>query len=163
CTNLWSNMSCEAEIFAVPGKIALWLEDPTKANLGSQPEDTVGLRLRDQASGQEVFYIPGCADLPPALADRINGAKVVLFDGTTFTNAEMHEQGVGEKTAQRMGHLAMHGPEGSMAAFSSLDVGRRIYVHINNTNPVLCEDSPERAAVVAAGWEVAFDGMEITP
>ena len=73
----------------------------------------------------------------------------------------MTRAGVGQKTGRRMGHMAMAGPEGSMAAFAGLDVGRKVYVHMNNTNPVWLPESPERAAVEAAGWEVAHDGMEV--
>ena len=90
-------------------------------------------------------------------------AKLVLFDGTLWRDDEMIAAGVGSKTGRRMGHISMDGGDGSMAAFAPLGVGRKIYVHINNTNPVLLADSAERAAVEAAGWEVAHDGMELTP
>jgi pyrroloquinoline quinone biosynthesis protein B len=73
----------------------------------------------------------------------------------------MIEQGLSEKTGRRMGHISMAGTDGSLAAFATLGVGRRVYVHMNNSNPVLRDDSPERAEVERAGWEVAFDGMEI--
>lgn len=96
-----------------------------------------------------------------ALAQRLTGAAAVLFDGTLWQDDEMITAGVGKKTGHRMGHLSISGPDGSMAAFEALDVGRKIFVHINNTNPVLIEDSQERRAVEAAGWEVAYDGMEV--
>ncbi len=154
------------EAFPVPGKIALWLEDPSLPGFGSQPEDTLGLRIRatgDDRPGNEgaLYYIPGCAAMPPELTDRLRGASVVLFDGTTFTEEEMASSAVGVKTASRMGHMCMDGPAGTVAAFAGLNVGRRVFIHINNTNPVLCADTPERRAVEAAGWDVAFDGMEI--
>lgn len=147
------------EAFAVPGKIALWLEDPTAADFGSTAGDTVGLRVSDGTTS--VFYIPGCAALPPALAERLRNAALVLFDGTTWSDDEMQCLGLGDKTASRMGHMAMSGPDGTIAAFDSLNVRRRVFIHINNSNPVLLADSPQRRAAAVAGWEVAQDGMEI--
>jgi pyrroloquinoline quinone biosynthesis protein B len=99
----------------------------------------------------------------PALEARLRGAAVALFDGTVFHDDEMIRAGVGPKTGRRMGHMAMAGPDGSMAAFATLSVRRKVYVHINNTNPVWDPTSPERRAVEDAGWEVGFDGMEIVP
>ncbi len=150
------------EPFAVPGKIALYLEDPDAGdNFGTREGDTIGLCVSQPAAGKRFFYIPGCAALDAPLAERLAGAPLVFFDGTLFENREMVTGGLGHKTGARMGHLNVSGPDGSMAAFEGLGVGRRIYIHINNSNPVLLEDSPERAAVEAAGWEVAYDGQEI--
>ena len=152
----------EIEAFAVPGKVALYLEDGDAGNnFGTEDGDTIGLVVRDTATGRKIFYIPGCAAVPDDLAERLAGAPLVLFDGTLFENDEMIARGEGIKTGQRMGHMSMSGPEGVMAAFENLGVARRIFIHINNTNPVLLDDSSERAAVEAAGWEVAWDGMEI--
>lgn len=148
------------EAFCVPGKIALWLEDPSAANYGSVPEDTIALKVSNDA-GQSFFYIPGCASLPPDLAERLRGAELVFFDGTTFTDDEMITHGLGTKTAARMGHMAMSGPEGSLAAFAGLDVKQKIYIHINNSNPVLDPASPQRQQVEQAGWQVAQDGLEV--
>jgi pyrroloquinoline quinone biosynthesis protein B len=92
---------------------------------------------------------------------RVAGADLLLFDGTTFTDDEMVRLGLSQKTAWRMGHMAISGEDGSLRAFARVRVGRKVYTHINNTNPILIEGSPERLAVEAAGWEVAFDGMEI--
>ena len=149
------------EAFAVPGKVALWLERPEEKNFGSVPEDTVGLKITDDATGASFFYIPGCAAMPDDLADRLRGAELVLFDGTTFTDDEMIAAGFSAKTASRMGHMSMTGAEGSLAALGRLDIRRRVYVHINNTNPVLLRNSAERRLVEASGWEVGFDTMEI--
>ncbi|MCH7943374.1 MAG: pyrroloquinoline quinone biosynthesis protein PqqB [Proteobacteria bacterium] len=152
----------EIEAFAVPGKVALYLEDGDSANnFGTRDGDTIGLSLHETATGQKFFYIPGCAAMPDDLAQRLAGAALVLFDGTLFENDEMITRSEGIKTGRRMGHMSISGPEGVLAAFENLDVARRIFIHINNTNPVLLDDSPERAAVEAAGWEVAWDGMEI--
>jgi pyrroloquinoline quinone biosynthesis protein B len=142
----------------VPGKTPLWLEGETVATdvIGEQ---TVGVRLSD---GRVAFhYVPGCATLDAATAARLEGAALVFFDGTVFHDDEMIRAGVGAKTGKRMGHMAMAGPDGSLAAFAGLGVGRKIYVHLNNTNPVWDPASAERRAVEAAGWEVAADGMEI--
>ena len=95
------------------------------------------------------------------LAARLKGAPLVLFDGTLYNDDEMVVAGLGPKTGQRMGHISISGEEGSIAAFEPLAVARKVFIHINNTNPILIEDSPERAAVEEAGWEVAVDGMEI--
>jgi pyrroloquinoline quinone biosynthesis protein B len=152
------------EAFAVPGKVALYLEDPSAGpDFGTRAGDTIGVRVADRTRGAACFYIPGCAAVDAELAGRLRGASLVLFDGTLYTDEEMIVQGLSSKTGKRMGHISMSGPEGSIAAFRALDVKRRIFVHINNSNPVLREDSPERREVERAGWEVALDGMEISP
>jgi pyrroloquinoline quinone biosynthesis protein B len=96
-----------------------------------------------------------------ALAARLEGAPLVFFDGTLWTDDEMVRSGTGTKSGARMGHMSVSGTDGSLAAFASFQVGRKIYIHINNTNPMLLDDSPERAAALRAGWEVAYDGMEV--
>jgi pyrroloquinoline quinone biosynthesis protein B len=150
------------EPFAVPGKVALYLEDPDAGpGFGTQEGDTIGLHLRAPDSGAQFFYIPGCASVDPPLATRLRDAPLVLFDGTLYENREMVAGGLGVKTGQRMGHLNISGPDGTLASFARLGVERRIFIHINNSNPILLADSPERRAVEAAGWEVARDGQEI--
>jgi pyrroloquinoline quinone biosynthesis protein B len=152
------------EAFTVPGKVALYLEDPGAGpGFGTRAGDTIGVRVADRTSGAACFYIPGCAAVDEELAGRLRGASLVLFDGTLYTDEEMIVQGLSSKTGKRMGHISMSGPEGSIAAFRALDVKRRIFVHINNSNPALREDSPERREIERAGWEVALDGMEISP
>ncbi|HLN22799.1 MAG TPA: pyrroloquinoline quinone biosynthesis protein PqqB [Patescibacteria group bacterium] len=149
------------EAFTVPGKVALWLEQIDAENFGSVPEDTVGLKISDLAGTKSFFYIPGCASMPPELAARLTGAGLVMFDGTTYADNEMIVAGFSDKTASRMGHMSMAGTNGSLNALGPLGIGRRVYVHINNTNPTLLGDTLERRVVEAAGWEVGFDGMEI--
>lgn len=149
------------EAFASPGKIALYLEDAGGANLAGRDGDTLGLRVTEKATGVSFFYIPACARVDQALADRLRGAALVLFDGTLWQENEMIEQGLMGKTGSRMGHINMTGPEGSMAAFATLGVERKVFVHINNSNPVLNAHSNERALAAAAGWVVGEDGMEI--
>jgi pyrroloquinoline quinone biosynthesis protein B len=147
--------------FAVPGKVALWLEDESGSGKETG-EDTVGLRIAEAATGRHFFYIPGCAALTPALARRLADAPLLFFDGTTWRDDEMAAAGVGTKTAARMGHMSIAGPKGSLEAFRVLAVGRKIYTHINNTNPVLLADSEERRTAEADGWEIAWDSMEIS-
>ncbi len=155
--------SLEVEAFAVPGKVALYLEDETSGpNFGTQEGDTIGLRISAPANGRSFFYIPACAEIDAKLAARLKGADLVFFDGTLFTDDEMIAQGLSTKTGGRMGHMNMSGEQGSMRAFQNLDVKRRIFIHINNSNPVLREGSEAHATVAAAGWEVAHDGMEVT-
>jgi pyrroloquinoline quinone biosynthesis protein B len=144
--------------FAVPGKVALYLERGEPV-IGGEGEDTIGLEVR--AGGKRFYFVPGCARLTEGLAARLENAPLIFFDGTLWSDDEMVRSGTGAKTGARMGHISVSGPDGSLAALASLDVGRRIYIHINNTNPLLLDDSPERAAVLRAGWEVAHDGMEV--
>ncbi len=150
------------EAFAVPGKVALYLEDSKAGgNFGSRDGDTIGLRIVETATGKSFFYVPGCAELDAPLADRVKGASLIFFDGTLYTDDEMIQQGLMQKTGARMGHISISGPAGSIEAFKDLSIARKVYVHINNSNPVLNDNSPQRRATEAAGWEVGFDGMEI--
>ena len=150
------------EPFAVPGKIALYLENPDAGlNFGTREGDTTGLEVRSLETGACFHYVPGCAAMTPELSDRLRGSEMVLFDGTLWRDDEMIVAGVGLKTGGRMGHMSMSGGNGTMAAFEGLEVKRKIFIHINNTNPILLEESPERGAVQAAGWEIAADGMEL--
>ena len=162
CDRHGAPIGLRIEAFAVPGKVALYLEDPAASNnFGTAPEDTIALEVQSLDGAGRFFYVPGCAAMTPELADRIDGAALVLFDGTLWRDNEMIAAGVGHKTGQRMGHLSMSGPEGAIAAFAAIAVGRKLFIHINNTNPVLLADSAERATAEAAGWEIAEDGMEI--
>jgi pyrroloquinoline quinone biosynthesis protein B len=147
------------ELFPVPGKTPLYLEDPTAAPPIVEGEQTVGAMVSSCSS--RLFFVPGCARMTPALAQRLQGADVVFFDGTLWTDDEMVQAGVGSKTGMRMGHMSVSGPRGTISAFETIDVRRKILLHINNSNPILLDDSPERAEAEKAGWEVAYDGMEI--
>ena len=136
----------EVEVFSVPGKIALFLEDKNKGNnFGTDPEDTIGLKIIDAKSKKYFFYIPGCADMTEDLKNRVKEAPMVLFDGTLWTDDEMLKAKVGvQKTGQRMGHMSMSGEKGTIEIFKNLDVKKKIFIHINTTNPALLEDSDER-------------------
>jgi pyrroloquinoline quinone biosynthesis protein B len=156
------DLGLSVKAFPVHGKIALWLEDKSAADLGTRVGDTLGVEIIETATGKSCFYIPGCARIDDALKARLKGASLIFFDGTLFHENEMIEQGLLGKTGSRMGHVNMSGEDGSMEAFATLDVARKIYVHINNSNPTLNAFSKERAIVNAAGWEVGEDGMEVT-
>ena len=156
------DLGLDCEAFDVPGKIALYLEDASAGpSFGTASGDTIGLKITERATGKSFFYIPGCAQLDDALKARITGASHVFFDGTLYDDDEMVRAGLMPKTGPRMGHISMSGANGSIATFRDLGIGRKIYVHINNSNPVLDEASQERQTVEAAGWDVGFDGMEV--
>ncbi|GFE52297.1 hypothetical protein So717_40500 [Roseobacter cerasinus] len=148
-----------ATLFPVPGKVPLYLEagDVQTDLIGDQ---TVGVHLQTEDSS--AFYIPGCALLNDDLRSRLDGADLLFFDGTLWQDDEMVQAGLGQKTGQRMGHMSMSGPEGSIAAFEDMRIGKKVFVHMNNTNPVLRPDSVEKAQAEAAGWIIGQDGMEIT-
>src|SRR6516165_6118081 len=112
------------------------------------------------ARNARLVYIPGAAAVTTAMMERIKRANVVFFDGTLFRDDEMIASGTGAKTGRRMGHMPIDGQDGSLAVLEGV-AGRRVYVHINNTNRILIEGSPERVEVERRGWEVAEDGMEI--
>lgn len=157
----WGNDSgVRLEAFTVPGKVALWLENPEQENFGSVAEDTIGIALRAEGDDRRLFYLPGCAAITSELKSRFGRQDTLLFDGTTFTECELVTCGVGEKSAARMGHLPMSGKRGSMAQLAEVQVARRLFIHINNTNPALLTGSPERLEIGRRGWELAFDGME---
>ena len=145
------------ELFAVPGKVPLYLEsgEPEPEDAGGDVAGLVAVQ-----GGRKLVYVPGCAALSDRVRQEAASADAVLFDGTLFVDDEMLRAGLGPKTGRRMGHLPMTGEGGTLDWLASLP-GRRIYTHINNSNPVLIEGSAERRLVEAAGVEIAFDGMEI--
>jgi pyrroloquinoline quinone biosynthesis protein B len=159
-TALADSSGLSIELFAVPGKVPLYLESSGVLPPIVEGEETVGVAVSD--GRRRLFFIPGCAAMTPALAARLDRAELVFFDGTLFTDDEMIRSGTGPKTGRRMGHISNTGPEGAVAAFESLRVERKIFIHINNSNPILLDDSPERAIVEEAGWEVAHDGMTVS-
>ena len=147
----------EAELFIVPGKVPLYLEgdDPDTA---SESAANVGIEISSGTA--RLAFVPGAAAITQAVMRRLERADVIFFDGTLFRDDEMIATGTGTKTGRRMGHMPLDGADGSLAALDGLRA-RRIFVHINNTNPILIEGSPERQRVSAAGWEVAEDGLEV--
>jgi pyrroloquinoline quinone biosynthesis protein B len=146
------------ELFAVPGKVPLYLEQGDAPAIAADETTTAAAVSDGRATA---FFIPGCAAMTSELASRLRGAELVLFDGTLWRDDEMIAQGLGPKTGRRMGHMSIGGPDGAIVAFADLDVRRKMFIHLNNSNPVLLADTPERREVERAGWEVAFDGLEI--
>ena len=147
--------------FAVPSKVPLYLETAGEVPEIGEQGDAVGLEIIDTRTAKSFFFIPGCAAITDRLRRRLTGSQLVFFDGTLWRDDEMIRLGVGSKTGRRMGHMSMSGEDGTIAAFRDLGVRRRVFIHINNSNPVLLEDSPERQLAEEAGWEIAYDGMEV--
>jgi len=145
------------ELFAVPGKVALYLEGENPA-LAAETGVNVGIELI--CGSRRLVYIPGAAAVTMAMQARLSRADLIFFDGTLFADDEMIAAGAGSKTGRRMGHMPIAGEAGTLSALAGLP-GRRILTHINNTNPILIEGSPERGKVEAAGFEIAEDGTEI--
>jgi pyrroloquinoline quinone biosynthesis protein B len=148
------------ELFSVPGKIPLWLEEG-EVTTDAETEGTVGVSV--EAGGRRLLYVPGCARMTPVLHERVAKTHLLFFDGTLFEDDEMIREGLGDKTSRRMGHMPMSGADGTLAEFARHAAIRRIFIHINNSNPALIEGSPQEQTARAAGWEIAYDGMEVTP
>jgi len=142
--------------FAAPGKAALHLDQST-----AEPGDNVGLVIRDERTGKRLAYIPAAGASSAAVVEAASSADAVFFDGTFWSSDELIALGASTRRAEDMAHWPIGGAEGSLAFLGGLSAARRVYIHINNTNPILREDSAERAAVRAAGVEVASDGMEL--
>jgi pyrroloquinoline quinone biosynthesis protein B len=142
------------EAFAVAGNAPRFA---TSDDVGS----TVGVILRDRA-GSTAAYVPGCGAIDQALVDRLRSAEIVLFDGTFWSDEELVTLDIAPTRAREMGHVPIGGADGSLAMLSGLPARARVYTHINNTNPVLIEDSNERRIVGAAGIIVGCDGMMLS-
>jgi pyrroloquinoline quinone biosynthesis protein B len=140
-----------------PGKLPFHLE----GRMPADPEENVGLRLRDRSSGRTAVYLPGVARLDEGLLQAVGTPDCLFFDGTFWSSEELIQLGLSSRCAEDMAHLPIGGSTGSMTGLAGISARRKIYIHINNTNPILPLDSPERRAVEDAGWEVAEDGLEI--
>ena len=141
-----------------PGKRPLHLE----ATRAASAEDNVGLVIRDQHSGARLAYFSGLAGPSPAVERAVADAGALFFDGTFWSSDELIAAGLGTRRAEEMAHWPIGGPEGSLDFLARARAQRRILIHVNNTNPILREDGPERRALAAAGVEVAEDGLELT-
>lgn len=126
-----------------------------------QPGDNIGLRIENIGNGKKVFYAPGLGEIEPHIDAAMRAADCVLVDGTFWTADEMITMGFSKKKAADMGHLPLSGSVGMIAVLDAAGPRRKVLIHINNTNPILDEDSEERAMLTRHGIEVAFDGMEI--
>lgn len=148
------------EPFAVPGKIPLYRETPGETpDLAETGENNVALRIGDGDS--HFLFIPCIARLTDSVLERIDQTPLLFVDGTLWHDDELRDADLSEKTGRRMGHVSISGSDGVIERLADVDVERRLLIHINNSNPVLVEDTDERRAVEEAGWEVAYDGMEI--
>lgn len=148
--------------FTVAGKGAWYLEGKAHPGGDDGTGDTLGLRIRDKITNKHFYFLAACADVNDELKARLNGAPLVFFDGTVWRDDELIAAGLGSKTGQGMGHIAMSGDAGAIATLAGLDIARKIFLHINNSNPALLHDSEEREIAERAGWQIAADGTEIT-
>ena len=148
--------------FAVAGKSAWYLEGNAHPGGDLGEGDTLGLRIRDKATDKYFYFLAACAGVSDDLKSRLAGAPLIFFDGTVWRDDELITAGLSSKTGQGMGHIAMSGDRGAIESLAGLDIGRKMFLHINNSNPALLHDSAERNSVEGAGWQIAADGMEIT-
>ena len=148
--------------FAVAGKGAWYLEGRAHPAGDDGAGDTLGLRIGDKATGKHFYFLAACAKVTPELKNRLAGAPLVFFDGTVWRDDELIAAGLGSKTGQGMGHISMSGENGAIAALADLGIDRKVFLHINNSNPVLLHDSKERIIAQDAGWQIPADGTEIT-
>jgi pyrroloquinoline quinone biosynthesis protein B len=144
-------------LLAMPGKVPLY-QEADRAAAGAEAAVTYAARI--ESGGRVCVVAPACAQITDGVLHALHDADVVFFDGTLFRDDEMIRAGLSGKTGQRMGHVSVSGADGALARLAGLRA-RRVFFHINNSNPILMDDSPQRAQVVAAGFEVALDGMRI--
>jgi pyrroloquinoline quinone biosynthesis protein B len=145
------------EAVAVPGKLPLHLEGLAMPDA----EDNVGFKIRETATGRLLAYFSGVGAITPSVVEALQGTDCVFFDGTFWSSDELSVLGLGTKRAEQMAHAPVGGKHGSLALLADLHAPRRILIHVNNSNPLLRDDSAERAQAEARGWEIAFDGMEV--
>ena len=147
--------------FAVAGKGAWYLEGKVHPGGSDGVGDTLGLRIRDKATDKYFYFLAACAEVTDDLKSRLAGASLVLFDGTVWRDDELIAAGLGTKTGQSMGHISMSGAQGAIEQLAGLDVGQKLFLHINNSNPALLHGSAERKIAEHAGWQIPADGTEI--
>ena len=145
------------EAIPAPGKPPIHLEGSGTSDAG----DNIGLLIHDTRTGKRLAYFSAAAAITPAMRAAFDGADCVFFDGTFWTSDELIALGLGDKRAEQMAHLPVGGKDGSLQALAGVRAPKRIYIHINNTNPLLRPDSTERRQIAAGGWELAYDGMEV--
>jgi len=147
--------------FTVAGKGAWYLEGKAHPGGDDGAGDTLGLRIREKASGKHFFFLAACAGVDDELKARLSGAPLVFFDGTVWRDDELIVAGLGTKTGQGMGHISMSGDKGAIQSLADVAIDRRIFLHINNSNPALLHGSAERKIAEHAGWQIPADGTEI--
>jgi pyrroloquinoline quinone biosynthesis protein B len=151
----------EVEAFTVPGKGAWYLEGKAHPGGTDGAGDTLGLRIRDKKTNKYFYFIAACAHVSGELKSRLAGAPLLFFDGTVWRDDELVAAGLGTKTGQSMGHIAMSGTSGAIKSLAGLDIDRKVFLHINNSNPALLHGSEERSIAENAGWQIPADGTEI--
>ncbi len=152
--------SARLEALPLSGSYPGFVSDARRVEL-DPAEAAIGLGITPESGGKTLAYLPGVGGVPDSLLDRLRSCDILLFDGTFWNDEEPARiPGLG-RTARSMGHLPISGSGGSLERLATLKRARKIFIHINNTNPILDEQSPERRAVRDAGWEIAWDGMEI--
>lgn len=167
----WNEMTIDSPVYSIPGAanvefspLPLTSNAPPYSPHRDKPVagDTVGMQMKDSVSGKSVFYAPGLGEMEAHVWSAMQAADVVLVDGTMWTDDEMIQRGASSKTARSMGHLPQSGKGGMLEWLDKLpDATRKVLIHINNTNPILDEDSEQRATLTEHGIEVAHDGLEI--
>jgi pyrroloquinoline quinone biosynthesis protein B len=161
----WRPVTTGREMSLDNGLSYLAFEVPTNkmARFGTREagESVVGYRITDARTGRALVYVPGAQQLTASVREQLQDCACLLFDGTCWQDDELVGLGIANKTSREMGHMPMDGVDGSLKQLASLPIERKVYVHINNTNPILIEDSPERRIVEEHGLEVAVDGLEL--
>ncbi len=168
---LWHEIATDESSFSIPKADGLIFTGvPLKSEAppysphrhNTQPGDNMGFKIEDTTTGKNLFYAPGLGEIEPHVLSYMEQADCILIDGTVWTNDEMSHEGISDKLASEMGHLDQSSENGIFNTIKPLTKPRKILIHINNTNPILDEESPERAELNNAGIEVAYDGMDIT-
>lgn len=161
----WRTVTTGKEVPLTDGLSYRAFDAPTnkraRFGTGKEEESVVGYRITDERTGRVLVYVPGAQDLTASVLSQLEGCTCLLFDGTCWQDDELIRLGIAGKTSRDMGHLPISGADGSLERLAPLSVERKIYIHINNTNPILLEDSPERRIVEEHGFEVAADGLEL--
>jgi pyrroloquinoline quinone biosynthesis protein B len=161
----WRLVTPGREMSLGDGLSYLAFEVPTnkmaRFGTGENGESVVGYRITDTHTGRALVYVPGAQQLTASVREQLQDCACLLFDGTCWQDDELVGLGIANKTSREMGHLPMDGVDGSLKQLASLPIERKVYIHINNTNPILIEDSPERRIVEEHGLEVAVDGLEL--
>ena len=170
CGVNWHQVPTDGQSFEVPGAANLrFTAYPLKSAAppysphrnNPHPGDTIGVLVEDTSNGKKLFYAPGLGEIEPHLPPLFEQADCIMVDGTFWTNTEMIDMGLMHKTARSIGHLPQSGEGGMMEVLSAYPNARRVLIHINNTNPILNEESPQRKELEAKGIEVSYDGMDI--
>jgi pyrroloquinoline quinone biosynthesis protein B len=161
----WRPVSTGTEVSLADGLSYQAFDVPTnkraRFGTGDGEESVVGYRITDESTGRTLVYLPGAQELTASVLARLEGCTGLLFDGTCWQDDELIQLGIAGKTSREMGHLPISGADGSLEQLAPLPIERKIYIHINNTNPILLEDAPERRIVEEYGFEVAADGLEL--